>query len=1149
MIWYENGKLMLAKARCHEASHGIHRGGRSSRTNQSLRCVCEGSVVSLTNVVLHHSLVSCVCRIYHTGKTDKETRRGGVLTRSAAQRMTIMSDVGPDTPDIDVRVKCTICDRMLVSRRGLGQHVRLAHPVEYNNRVQEVTVSRGRWTDDERSALAALEVEAFCSGCRGTMDRSRYLAERHGGRSLESIRGERRQTIYKNAYLQQLEQLLKQLECEPISTTAMPNAETSEQDLGEVESPSTDPCTSTAEKPSTVEEVFEHNRNESYAQVEYDPSDELKREIEREIDFVGSKRKFLAADLVQGARAVLENRTNLGPMMEWFAKVAGRKRPQPVQRHGTGKHGPNSVRAQQSNRVKVRTEYAKLQTLFRRAPRKVAKCILDEGKNVKSGPKVKATFRFWENVLGSEGTTQGEEGNETSVNSLVTDDNVKAICGPIRPEELATSKPKRGTAAGPDGVTATRWRVVPEEWKMLFYNCILYAEELPKELVEARTVLIPKVDDPRHPSEFRPISITSVALRQLHTMMARRLQHAFAHDERQRAFQRSVDGSAENVLLLNAILKDARDNRKELHLVSLDLNKAFDSVHHKSVLSTLRHLGCPARFIDHVRRVYSVASTRLQYKGQEYYTQVKRGVLQGDPMSPILFNYVIDRALAHLNNSLGYSLGGRRISAIAFADDIVLVSGSVQGLQRNLDSVAKALGAHGLTLNVGKTSALSYKGFTSSKTRRMAVCTVRAFHYGNLPIRQLGPAEEWKYLGVCFRGVKSCGVVSTKLTNDVEKISRAKLKPQQKLLLLRQYVLPRHLHELVLGKTNQVMLGDIDKVIRKSTRKWLRLPHDVPISYIHTTNRFGGLGVFSLKLGIPRMRLSRIRGFIGKDSEMARVLGNSSYAQKQIKACEVVLRKAGVMKGTNQEVTESWKAQLEAKIDTKGLSCGDPVSHVWLKQYGSMSGGEFVRLNHLRAGCLPTAARLARGREGDTSCRGGCGATETNYHVIQQCELSKGMRQIRHNRVVELVCRALDGSMRVHKEPRFETTSGLKIPDIVAVRGHEAWVMDVQIVKGDDLPEYHLTKKQKYQNCNGLDDLICRRYRCTKVYHEPVTVSYKGVIHCDTARTLRNRCNVAERVLGGLTLLVLRGSYQNWACLKARFGGGTRRNPNIAQLQ
>lgn len=1024
--------------------------------------------------------------------------------------------------------------------------MRQAHPDEYNQSTRSGRTGvnpRSRWTDDERNVLAALEAEAKGSGLTGTMETCRYLAEKHGGRTLNGIRGERNGLPYLLAYRQQLSDLLGGSQDVPISATATPSAVTDEQDHSDVESPSTEQCVSTADKSSDVEVVFECNRDVSQVQVEYDPCDELRGEIEAGIDFVGAKRKFLASGLVRGARAVLENRSDLGPMMEWFAEMVGPKR-QP--RRGMGAHGPNTVRGTRSRREESRTEYAKLQTLFRRAPRKAAKCILEGSKDVKSGPKGKAMFKFWENVFSTEGTTQVDEMEVESEGPVVSDESVKAICGPIRLGELAGSKPKRGTAAGPDGLSATRWRVVPEEWKLLFYNSILYAEELPAEFVAARTVFIPKVDEPRLPSEYRPISVTSVALRQLHTILARRLQHAFAHDERQRAFRRSVDGSAENVLLLNAILGDARDKRRELHLVSLDLNKAFDSVHHKSILSTLKHLGCPTRLINHVRRVYSGATTNFQFKGQEYHAQVKRGVLQGDPMSPILFNYIIDGALARINNSLGYSLGNRRISAIAFADDIILVSGTVQGLQRNLDSVVGALAAHGLSVNVRKTTTLSCEGVSVGGSRRMAIGTAGSLNYENLPIRQLGPTDDWRYLGTHFRGANSCGVMPTGLIDDIEKVSRAKLKPQQKLLLLRQFVLTKWLHELVLGKTSQKMLRGVDKVIRKFTRKWLHFPKDVPNAYIHCAHRHGGLGVFSLELGIPRMRLCRIQAFIDRDSAMARVFAGSNFAHKQIKVCKATLRKAGVIETTKQAMADNWKTQLEARIDTAGLTQGDPVSHEWLKRYGGMSGGEFVRLNHVRAGCLPTTARLTRGREGDTRCRGGCEASESNYHVIQQCEKSKGGVRIRHNKVVKLLEEAISANATVNVEPRFETTDGLKIPDLIAVRNRKAWVLDVQVVNDDDMSRYHLKKAQKYQSCPGMDRQICWRYGCAEVKHIPITVSYKGVIHCETAGALRRDFSLSESILGRVTLLVLRGSYSNWARLRARFWNVIRRSPDLA---
>lgn len=1039
--------------------------------------------------------------------------------------MTTLPDVGVGVTCIVERAECAYCDRMFASQRGLSQHVRLAHPNEYQANIslsQSASIGRKRWTDDERNALALLEVEANFPSTASAAEIGRCLAGKHGARSFESIKAERRGVRYNSIRTAIVQSRL--IVGAPDSTTAMPSVVMGEGH-SEVDSSATKQCTHTAV--SSNVEVVQNGNEEPH--VEYDPSLDIREAIVNGINFIETKRKFLARDLVLGAQAVLANRDDLGQLMKWFADVSQGK----VTKRRQGPKG--TVRGSTRQRVQIRTEYAKLQALFRKAPKKAAKYILEGDVNAQSGPKGKAMFRFWENVFGKEGFAHSE--SVESATPSVSEENVRTISGPIEANELANSKPKRGTAAGPDGLTSTRWRVIPTEWKQLFYNCLLYANSTPSELVAARTVFIPKKDKPLLPGDYRPISVTSVALRQFHTILARRLQHAFAHDERQRAFQCSVDGAAENVFLLNAILRDARDNKKELHLVSLDLNKAFDSVNHNGIFSTLKHLGCPTRFINHVKRVYSVAATNFQYGGQEYYARVKTGVLQGDPMSPILFNYVIDRVLACLNNSLGYSLGDSRICAIAFADDIVLVSGSVLGLQMNLDKAVTSLKTFGLTINMGKTAALSYRGYSRNGSRVMSPSAEELFTIGTVTIRQLGSADEWRYLGIDFQGIACCRVTSRGLTSDIQRVSKAKLKPQQKLLLLRQFVLPKQLQKLVLGTTSQTLLRDLDKVTRKFTRKWLHMPNDVPKSYVHGAHRYGGLGVSSLSLDVPRMRLARIQKFINQDSELARAFASSNLAKKQVRACTTGLEKGGILSATKMGIADFWKDQLNSKIDTAGLSGGDPVSHKWLSGY-NMSGGDFVKLNHVRVGCIPTVARLARGRADviNMRCRNGCAASETNYHVIQQCESSGGGRRFRHNAIVKLMSSALKNRANgVHVEPRFNSMEGLRIPDLIAVKGGHAWVMDVQVVKDDKLDQYHATKRSKYQSCRGLDELIMRRYLCARVTHLPITVSYKGVIQCETASVLRKHFGISDATLGRMTLVTLKFGYRNWTSLRARY--------------
>ena len=81
---------------------------------------------------------------------------------------------------------------------------------------------------------------------------------------------------------------------------------------------------------------------------------------------------------------------------------------------------------------------------------------------------------------------------------------------------------------------------------------------------------------------------------------------------------------------------------------------------------------------------------------------------KGDPLSPLLFNCVIDWAVASLDNEMGVRVtkDGTRLNHLAFADDVVLVAESKIGIQRLCDQFSLALRRCGITHNTEKSNTL-----------------------------------------------------------------------------------------------------------------------------------------------------------------------------------------------------------------------------------------------------------------------------------------------------------------------------------------------------------------------------------------------------------------------------------------------------------
>ncbi len=205
-------------------------------------------------------------------------------------------------------------------------------------------------------------------------------------------------------------------------------------------------------------------------------------------------------------------------------------------------------------------------------------------------------------------------------------------------------------------------------------NC-WQSQYTPKAWRVGVTILIYKKGDPSKVDNFRPITLQSVPYKIFSSFIRNRLQayldkNSYHNNNIQKGFAHGQDGVLEHTELLDFMMSDAKKSHRGYFVVLLDLRNAFSEVHHNLIRSSLRYHHVPEAFIQVFNSIYSGFSVSVSSKGEltEMIT-VRRGVLQGDPCSPLLFNICFNSLMRLLEapgyRHMGYMWGKRQHQPIS----------------------------------------------------------------------------------------------------------------------------------------------------------------------------------------------------------------------------------------------------------------------------------------------------------------------------------------------------------------------------------------------------------------------------------------------------------------------------------------------------
>jgi hypothetical protein len=196
------------------------------------------------------------------------------------------------------------------------------------------------------------------------------------------------------------------------------------------------------------------------------------------------------------------------------------------------------------------------------------------------------------------------------------------------------------------------------------------------------------------PSSYRGIALSPTLFKVYEKCVSDRLlkflEGSNFHSIYQSAY-RNERGVDEHLFLFSSIIETTLFRNKKLYTCTVDLRRAFPSVKRSLLFRRLVDLGVPPVLINALADFYKNDHFAISIDGKVgNFIRANRGVREGSISSPMLFTLffegIVNRLLS-TQNADPPTLGTNSYPCLLYADDLVLMSETKQGLQKLMNTV------------------------------------------------------------------------------------------------------------------------------------------------------------------------------------------------------------------------------------------------------------------------------------------------------------------------------------------------------------------------------------------------------------------------------------------------------------------------------
>ena len=662
-------------------------------------------------------------------------------------------------------------------------------------------------------------------------------------------------------------------------------------------------------------------------------------------------------------------------------------------------------------------------------------------------------------------------------------------------------------------------------------NSILMGEEsLPEWMTHGRTVLCQK--DPTKGNaagNYRPITCLPLMWKLLTGMIAEEtydyLENMKLLPEEQKGCRRKSRGTKDQLLIDKTVLKDCKKRHTNLCVAWIDYKKAYDLVPHSWINECMEIFGIAENVRNFLGRSMEHWNLSLTSNSEVLgEVDVKRGIFQGDSLSPLLFVLsMIPLSLILWKVNICYEWGKKeyKLNHLLFMDDLKLFSKSESQIETLVETVQI------FSTDIGMEFGLKKRGVLAIKRGKIVKCDGIVLPNGD--VMKEVDKEGYTYLGIVELDKIKENEMKEKTTKEYKRrlrlVLKSKLNGRNKIRAINAWAVAIFRYGAGILHWSKSELNALDRKSRKTMTMYGALHPKCDVDRLYMKRKEGGRGLIgvercvreeenSLGFYVANSGEKLIRGVATAGTIRTEGIITSGEFKKQKEQGLKQKWNENRMYGqffrempekVDKNKTWQWLSRSDLKISTEALLCAAQEQAIrtnYVKYHIDrtsesplcrLCGKRSESVQHLVSGCEKLAQKEYKRRHDNV-------AKKVHWDICKKNKLDCKEKWYEHvpDGVVENEEVKLLWDVNIQCDNVIEA----RRPDIVVVdkKEHKGILIDIAVPDDVRVGEKELEKVEKYQE---LKREIGRLWKLKHVEVVPVVIGALGSVTKDFERWIR----------------------------------------------